>query len=345
MDNQKLEKIEDIDELLKDDQSNEEGSEHMHICVGHGIRLSRLDVYLHSRFRHMSRTLIQKLIKEKGVLVNELPAKASQKLNHMDVIDMIVPPKPSKDITPEDIPIDVIYEDDDIIVINKQPDLIVHPARGQKSGTLVNGLVNYSNTLSQAGGDFRPGIVHRLDRNTTGAMVIAKNDAAHCKISKQFELRTTQKTYMAIVHGNPELDADVISQPLGVHPKIRERYAIRHDIGKEAITFYHAEERFKGFSLVKAMPKTGRTHQIRIHLAWLKCPIVADNTYGGKPVYPWQVEMREPDIEEPMLARCGLHAYKLELDHPVTEKRMEFVAELPDDMQNLLDNLRKYRKI
>lgn len=333
------------DEILEQDEGELEGGEKLTIRVGHGIRQRRLDKYLHGRFGQFSRTTIQRLIKEQGVTVNGQSAKASQKLNPRDVVDLIVPPKQVREILPEDIPLEIIYEDDEMLAINKQPDIIVHPARGNLSGTLVNALVNHSNSLSKCNGEFRPGIVHRLDRNTTGVMVVAKNDTAHWRLSRQFANRTTQKYYMAITHGGPELDGDRINQPLGNHPSVREKYAIRHDIGKEAVTFYQVQERFQGYSLVMAMPKTGRTHQIRIHLAHLKTPIVADDMYGGKIVYPWQVRNDEPAVEPPIMGRCALHAWKLEIDHPVSGERMTLEAPLPDDMQKFLDMLRDYRVI
>lgn len=341
----------DNEELLEEDvveeidTGNLDGSERLKIRVGHGIRQRRLDKYLKGRFGQFSRTFIQRLIKEQGVIVNGQAAKQSQKLNPRDLIDLVVPPKGIKNVPPEDIPLDIIHEDDHIIVINKQPDIICHPARGNPHGTLVNALKFYSESLSSVNGEFRPGIVHRLDRNTTGVMVVAKTDTAHWKISRQFQNRTTQKYYLAITHGSPELDGDCINQPLGNHPTIREKYAIRHDIGKEATTFYEVLERFKGYALVLAKPKTGRTHQIRIHLAYLRNPIVADDMYGGKIVYPWQIENREPAVELPLQTRCALHAWKLEFTHPETDQRVSYEAPLRDDMQHLLDQLREHRAL
>ncbi len=219
----------------------------------------------------------------------------------------------------------------------------MHPARGNKHGTLVNALAHYSEQLSSGLGEFRPGIVHRLDRNTTGVMVVTKHDVAQWKVAKQFELRQVQKSYLAIVHGTPELTADRIDAPLGVHPKIREKYAVRSETGKEAVTFYEVIEAFRGFSLIHCKPRTGRTHQIRVHLSHLKHPIVADDMYGGKLVYPWQLADTEPAVEEPAIARCALHAWTLEFTHPTTEQRVRFEAPLPADMQTFLDLLRQYR--
>jgi 23S rRNA pseudouridine1911/1915/1917 synthase len=313
--------------------------------VGHSIRERRLDKYLHGRFSNLSRSFIQNAIKQGTIKVNGKIAKQSQKLNPGDIIDFTPPEPPSKDILPEDIPLDVIYEDEELIVLNKQSDIIVHPARGNTHGTLVNALAFYSDELSTGLGEFRPGIVHRLDRNTTGVMVVTKNDTAQWKIAKQFENRQVKKTYLAIVHGTPDLNADRIKVPLGVHPRIREKYAVRPDSGKEAITFYEILEPFRGFSLLKLTPKTGRTHQIRVHLAYVKHPIVCDDMYGGKRVYQWQLADTEPTVQEPLLSRVALHAYSLEFKHPTTEKMVEFEAPMPQDMQNLLNALRKHRKM
>ncbi len=311
--------------------------------VGVSLRERRIDKYLHGRFRNLSRHFIQNAIRAGSVKVNGEPVKPSFKLSHRDVIEFVLPEPEKKEIEPEDIPLDVLYEDDDLIVLNKPPDLIVHPARGNKHGTLVNALAHYSEQLSSGLGEFRPGIVHRLDRNTTGVMVVTKHDVAQWKVAKQFELRQVQKSYLAIVHGTPELTADRIDAPLGVHPKIREKYAVRSETGKEAVTFYEVIEAFRGFSLIHCKPRTGRTHQIRVHLSHLKHPIVADDMYGGKLVYPWQLADTEPAVEEPAIARCALHAWTLEFTHPTTEQRVHFEAPLPADMQTFLDLLRQYR--
>lgn len=312
--------------------------------VGHSIKERRLDKYLHGRFSNLSRRFIQDAIKQGTAKVNGKIAKASLKLNPGDEISFVLPEPPSKEILPEDIPLNIIYEDSELIILNKQPGILVHPARGNTHGTLVNALAFYSDELSSGLGEFRPGIVHRLDKNTTGVMVVTKNDTAQWKIAKQFELRQVNKTYLAIVHGTPELTADRIKASLGIHPRFREKYAIRPGIGKEAITFYEVREAFRGFSLLELTPKTGRTHQIRVHLTYLKHPIVADDMYGGKLVYPWQLADAEPTVQDPVINRVALHAFSLEFKHPGTEKMVKFEAPLPEDMQNLLDLLRKFRK-
>jgi len=335
--------IENDIELISQD-GDEQTGEHLTFRIGQSIRQCRLDKYLGGRFSQFSRTRLQKLIREQGVNVNGRPAKPSHKLIGGDEIDLILPPRQVRQLIPEDIPINVIYEDDQIIVVNKQANLIVHPARGNTHGTLVNGLVYYANQLSTTAGRVRPGIVHRLDKNTTGVLIVAKTDTAHWKLARQFHDRTTKKTYLAVVHGTLELNADCINKPLGTHPKVREKYAIRPKTGKEAITYYQVLEEFRGFSLVKLMPKTGRTHQLRIHMSYIQHPIVADDMYGGKMVYHWQIEDRDPAPEEPLMSRPALHAWKLQIKHPISGKMMEFEATLPDDIQKLIDKLRKFRR-
>jgi len=313
--------------------------------VGKPIKQRRIDKYLHNRFSNYSRAVIQQLIKLGDVKVNENAVKQSFKLSPGDKIELALPATPDKEIQPEEIPLNIIYEDDDIIVLNKQADMIVHPARGNTHGTLVNGLVFYSSSLSTGLGEFRPGIVHRLDRNTTGVMVVAKNDTAQGKIAAQFQNRRVAKTYLAVAQGCPELSADRINVPLGMHPRIREKYAVRTETGKEAITFYKVLEEFRGFSLLELITKTGRTHQIRVHLSYIKHPIVGDDMYGGKAVYRWQLQDRQTTVEEPIINRCALHAYTLAFEHPATGKMVSFEAPLPEDMQELLKALRKNRTL
>jgi 23S rRNA pseudouridine1911/1915/1917 synthase len=313
--------------------------------VGVSVRERRIDKYLHGRFRNLSRNYIQDAIKSGSVKVNGKPVKPSFKLTHGDAIEFVVPEPPKNDIPPDEIPLNIIYEDSDVIVLNKQANIIIHPTRGNVHGTLVNALAFYSNQLSSGLGEFRPGIVHRLDKNTTGVMVVAKNNIAQWKIAKQFELRHVKKTYLTIVHGTPDLTADRIKAPLGVHPQIRAKHAIRPEVGKESITFYEVLEAFRGYSFLKMMPHTGRTHQIRVHLSWIKHPIVADEMYGGKLVYRWQLADEAPAAEDPIISRYALHAACLEFKHPTSGEAMKFEAPLPQDMQNLLDMLRKYRRI
>jgi 23S rRNA pseudouridine1911/1915/1917 synthase len=327
------------------DGSPDTRSQPLTLHVGHSVKDRRVDKYLHDRLSNVSRHLIQDAIKTGNIKVNGQIVKPSFKVTPGDIINVVLLERPRKDILPENIPLDIIYEGSDLIILNKPADMIVHPARGNTHGTLVNALAFHSDQLSSGLGEFRPGIVHRLDRDTTGVMVVTKNDPAQWKIAKQFESRQIIKTYLAIVHGSPDLTSDRINVPLGVHPQIRERYAIRPETGKEAITFYEVIESFRGFSLLKLTPKTGRTHQIRVHLSYIKHPIVADDMYDGKLVYPWQLANAEPTPQDPIINRCALHASTLEFKHPTTNKMMKFEAPLPQDMQNLLDMLRKHRKV
>ncbi len=326
------------------DQIPEPGGEPLTLRVGDSIKERRIDKYLHGRFSNVSRRFLQETIRAGTVQVNGKAVRQSFKLRPGDRINLTLPEPKSREITPEDIPINVIYEDNDIIVLNKHAGILVHPARGNRSGTLVNALAFYSDELSSGLGEFRPGIVHRLDRNTTGVMVVAKNDFAQWKIAKQFENRQVTKTYMAIVHGTPDLTRDRINAPLGTHPKHREKYAIRPATGKEAITFYEVIEAFRGYSYMMLSPKTGRTHQIRVHLSHIKHPIVADDMYNGKFVYPWQLEDTEQAVQEPVIDRVALHAHSIQFTHPTKQELVKFEADLPEDMQRLLDMLRKYRK-
>lgn len=331
--------------------------------VGSALQERRLDKYLHGRFSNYSRVMLQEIIKAGAVKVNGQSAKPSLKLSPDDLIEITLPELPKTEIPPENIPLDIIYEDNDFIIINKPANIIVHPARGNTSGTIANALafhltssesepdeqeqpdsIDKDDELPVAMGDFRPGIVHRLDKNTTGVMILAKNNVAQWKIAKQFHDRHVEKSYMAIVHGTPDLTRDRVSAPLGINLKFRYKYAVRPEDGKEAITFYEVLEGFRGFSLLKLTPKTGRTHQIRVHLSHIKHPIVADEMYGGKLVYPWQLKNTEPNPEAPVISRCALHAATIQFTHPTTKQIVRFEAPLPPDMANMLDLLRKYRK-
>ncbi len=309
----------------------------------------RLDKYLQDRIPFMSRTQLQRLIAEQAVTVNDRPPKASTNLRFGDVVQVILPPPPATEIVGEDIPLDVLYEDNDLIVVNKQADLIVHPARGNKSGTLINALAwhfarHSCGALSNVGREeARPGVVHRLDRSTTGVLIIAKTDTAHWRLARQFENRTTDKRYLAVVQGHVEPVADVIDLPIGKHPVHRELMAVRYDPGaKESRTIYRVREQYSGFALVELELHTGRTHQIRVHLSHLGWPIVGDEAYGGR-------AMRASDIsgalgdEEVVIARQALHATTLSVRHPSDGRPMEFIAPLPPDLRRLIALLRAHR--
>ena len=309
----------------------------------------RLDRYLVDRVPFLSRTQIQRLIEEEAITVNGRVPKSSTKLRKGDRIVAALPPPPSGAIQPEDIPLDVIYEDDSIIVVNKPAGLIVHPARSHKSGTLVNALAwrfkhVSGGELSKVGEEFaRPGVVHRLDKFTSGAIVSAKNDTAHWRLGKQFEMRRTDKRYLALVHGHPEKDVETIDLPLGKHPTVKEKYAVRFDdTGKQSLTIARVRERYVGadgakFTLVELELKTGRTHQIRVHLSYIGLPIAGDDMYGGKHTTE---RMLGGESDAMLLARQALHATTLGFRHPMTEKQVMFTAPMAADIRRAVDLLR-----
>jgi 23S rRNA pseudouridine1911/1915/1917 synthase len=261
------------------------------------------------------------------------------------VVVATLPPPPSGAIEPEEIPLDVLFEDEHLIVLNKPAGLLVHPARSHKSGTLVNALAwRFRNVsggqLSTVGEEFaRPGIVHRLDRFTSGAIVAAKNDTAHWRLGKQFEHRRTDKRYLALVHGQVEPDVQLVDLPLGKHPTVRERYAVRWDeTGKPSQTVWRVREVYEGYTLVELELKTGRTHQIRVHLSHSGYPIVGDDLYGGKHV---SHRTLGGESDAPLLARQALHATTLAFRHPMTEEPMRFEAPLPEDLRTAIALLRR----
>lgn len=391
----------ELDEQLADDETSE-GAERQTFVIRNDIR-KRLDVYMRGRLKSISRSRVQKLIDAGGVTVNDQRVKASTNVRKGDRIDIILPPPAIRTIDPEDIPLNILYEDDWLIVINKQAGLIVHPARSNLRGTLVNALAHhFKQQVEQRGGqwaawrtrgfrppgkpgtsnqpegkveglsgvgadELRPGIIHRLDRNTTGVMVVAKNDDAHWAVARQFEDRKTLKAYLALVHGGPDDAGGVIDQPIGKHPTLREPYAVRHDsAGKPSVTLYRVRERYKGYTLLELELKTGRTHQIRVHLSYMGWPIVGDIWYGGEPI--GKRELDEPpvpagarrylnfarDREEGerieaaarasgdlLLAHPALHASLLSFHHPILNKPMTFTAPVHEPMRTLLLELRK----
>lgn len=316
----------------------------------------RLDRYLVDRIPFLSRTSLQKIIKERAVTVNGKVPKASTKLRLGDEVVAVLPPPPSTEIPPEDIPLDILFEDDELVVINKRDDIIVHPARGNRSGTLINGLAyhflhNTSGGLSKVGTEFaRPGVVHRLDRHTTGVLVFAKTETAHWRVSKQFEHRTVDKRYLAVVHGQVEPSADVIDVPLGKHQTAREKYAVRWDAtGKPSVTIYRVREVYKDYTLLELQIKTGRTHQIRVHMSHLGYPIVGDDMYGGKHLTIGNVTGPGGDgkrsLRDPLITRQALHAALLSFTHPISEERCTHQAPLPADFRDLVTLLRNHRML
>jgi 23S rRNA pseudouridine1911/1915/1917 synthase len=310
----------------------------------------RIDAYLSSRYPDYSRSVMQKVIEAQAVHVNGQPVKASYKVRLDDLIRIWLPELADDTPLPEDIPIEVVFDDPAFTVVNKPAGMVVHPAKGHWTGTLVNALQFHYDTLSTVSGEHRPGIVHRLDRDTTGLLLVAKDDQAHRKLAAQFEQRTIHKEYLALVAGVPERDSDYIERTIGFHPTNREKMAIRlaEDGGKEAVTFYSVIERFRGYALVLCQPRTGRTHQIRVHLAHIGHPIIADKSYSGRdrltlgdllgPNAP------EAEAETVLIDRQALHAHSLRLTHPLTGHDLQFTAPLPPDMARLLAALRAHRR-
>ena len=304
----------------------------------------RIDAYLSSRYPDYSRCVIQKVIDAGAVLINGKPTKASAKVRLDDAITIWLPELADDAFVPEDIPIPVVYEDETFVVVCKPPGMVTHPAKGHRGGTLVNALQFHFDTLSTIAGAHRPGIVHRLDRDTSGLLIVAKDDRAHRLLAAQFENRTIRKEYLAIVRGEPSRDGDYIEKPIGPHPTDREKMAIRlpEDGGKEAVTFYQVVERFHGFALVRCYPKTGRTHQIRIHMAHIGHPIVADKMYAGRS------RLTVGDVLGPaaegadraLIERQALHAHRLEFDHPGTGQRLTLEAAVPADLAGVIEALR-----
>jgi 23S rRNA pseudouridine1911/1915/1917 synthase len=362
---------------LEPEFAEDEGAEHRRYILAKDAK-RRLDKYLQNRVKGISRNQIQKLIALGGVTVNGKVPKASTNLRRGDLVDVILPPRPATDLKAEPIPLDVLYEDHDFIVINKQANLIVHPARSHLSGTLLNALAYHFAHHSADGGQLssvgaegaRPGVVHRLDKNTTGVIIVAKRDETHWLLAKQFEQRTNLKVYLAVVHGCPDPPAGAIDAPIGKHPTIREAMAIRHDSqGKDSVTLYRVRERYRGYSLVELELKSGRTHQIRVHLSYLGHPVVGDIIYGGEPI--GEHELVQPPLpagyrpnltfardkaegqrlealsaarEDLIIASPALHAALLQIVHPVTEQTMTFTAALHSPMKELVHRLREQRE-
>jgi len=313
----------------------------------------RIDAYLASRFSDYSRRVLQKIIDADGVRVNGRPVKASYRVRPGDRVCIRLPDLPDTTPEPEDIPIEIVYEDDLLTVVNKPPGMVTHPARGNWRGTLVNALQHHFDDLSALAGLNRPGIVHRLDRDTTGLLVVAKDDQTHRKLALQFELRQVHKDYLALVSGVPERDSDYIEQPIGFHPTSREKMAIRavSGGGKEAVTFYEVVERFRGFALVRCQPQTGRTHQIRVHLTHIGHPILADKLYSGRDritlgdvIGPAGRSRPSADqLDVSLIDRQALHAHVLRFQHPATGKELNLTAPLPEDFARTLQALRTHQ--
>jgi 23S rRNA pseudouridine1911/1915/1917 synthase len=288
----------------------------------------RIDRYLSDQCSQVSRSYLQKLLKEESVLVNEKPVKSNYKVGSLDKIQVFIPEAVELEIEAEDIPLDIIYEDKDIILINKPKGMVVHPAAGHYSGTLVNGLMAHcKEDLSGINGVMRPGIVHRIDMDTTGVLIVCKNDVAHNSIAEQLKEHSIKRKYFAVVHGVLKQDEGTVNAPIGRHPVDRKKMSINEKNGREAVTHYRVLERYRQFTYIECQLETGRTHQIRVHLASIGHPLLGDSVYG-------------PTKSPYRLNGQTLHAGVLGIIHPRTGEYMEFSAPLPDYFEDLLRKLR-----
>ena len=296
------------------------------VIVNENDKGKRLDIYIAENFNELSRTMIKKLIESNNILVNDKSEKVSYKVQANDNISIDIPEAKETKLKAQEIPLDIIYEDSDIIVVNKPKGMVVHPANGNPDGTLVNAILSIcKNSLSGIGGELRPGIVHRLDKDTSGLIIVAKNDKAHINMSEQIKERNVKKTYIALVRGNVPEEEATINMPIGRSTKDRKKMAVTKN-GKQAITHFKVLKRYSKYTLLEIKIETGRTHQIRVHMAEIGYPVVGDVVYSnGK---------NEFGIEGQML-----HAYKLEFMHPITNKHMELTAPLPQYFEEILKKL------
>ncbi|MDD4844521.1 MAG: RluA family pseudouridine synthase [Anaerotignum sp.] len=288
----------------------------------------RIDVFIAESMESLSRSGVQRLIEEGYVRLNGANVKANYKLRAKDIIDVEVPEVKAVEILPEDIPLDILYEDEDVIVVNKPQGMVVHPAPGHTSGTLVNALMHhFGDALSGINGEKRPGIVHRIDKDTSGVLMIAKNDASHQSLAGQLAEHSITRKYNAIVFNGFQEDEGTVDQPIGRNPLDRKKMAVTQKHSRRAVTHYRVLERMGNFTLVEAQLETGRTHQIRVHLTFIGHPLLGDGVYGPKK-QPFHLDGQ------------ALHARVLGFVHPTTGKYMEFEAPLPENFENLLKRLK-----
>jgi 23S rRNA pseudouridine1911/1915/1917 synthase len=335
------------DEFAAEDQDGLAPAKVFEFVISRKAQGSRLDAHTVVLLPDLSRSLVQKSIEAGKITVNGLPAKASYKVRAGDQVRVESPEPPHPAPLPEDIPLELLYEDEYLALINKPCDMVVHPAKGHWSGTLANALRFRFAHLSQINGAYRPGIVHRLDRDTSGVILVAKEEHTHRELSAQFEQRKIVKEYMALTAGAPDCDSDYIERRIGHHPHDRIKMIVSDDEGasKEACSFYEVMERFRGYALCKISPRTGRTHQIRVHLASIHCPVLADKVYSGRDSFHLSdlVPNLDPAADVVLIGRQALHAYRLRFYHPRLRRVIEAEAPLPPDFLKTLAALRVHR--
>lgn len=292
----------------------------------------RVDKFLAHKFEKYSRTYLQSLLKEGMVSVDGKPVKPKFSLKGGEILALTIPEPRELEAFPQDIPLEIIYEDKDIVAVNKMPGMVVHPAPAHRDGTLVNALLFKCDNLSGINGVLRPGIVHRLDKDTSGVILVAKNDEAHRELARQFHDREVKKKYYAIVTGEVAADENTIDMPIGRDPYHPEKMCVRYDSPRNAQTFYRVLERFPGFTFLEAYPRTGRTHQIRVHLSAIGHPLLGDTIYGKS--------KRKDDLQG-VLERFALHAGEIKFKHPITGEEKVFSAPIPADFMAALELLRQ----
>jgi len=337
-----------MSEAEKNPLEKDELYEHHRFEVPPGQSPVRIDRYLTDKIEGISRNKIQNAIKAGNVVVNEKPVKANYKVRPGDLIRVLLPYAPYRELLkPEPIPLDIVYEDNDVIVVNKPAGMVVHPAPGHYSGTLINGLVYHVENLPQSSGEERPGLVHRIDKDTSGLLVVAKNELAMNKLAKQFAEKSTERKYYALVWGDLPEDEGTITGHIGRHPKHRVLMHVFPDgsQGKPAVTHYKVLERFHYVTLVEVTLETGRTHQIRVHFKHIGHPLFNDAMYGGDKILKGSTFAKYKQFVENtfrVLPRQALHAKTLGFTHPTTGEFMRFDSELPDDFRQAIERWRRY---
>jgi len=335
--------------MAEDEISEQELFEHYRYTVDPGQSLLRIDKYLSDRIENTSRTRVQNAANAGNIVVNNIPVKPNYRVKPGDLIQIVLPNPPREiELIPENIPLNIVYEDEDVLVVNKEPGMVVHPAYGNYRGTLINALMWHFKDLPLfSSGESRPGLVHRIDKNTSGILVIAKNELSLNRLSKQFFDRTTDRRYHALVWGNPVPAEGTITGNVGRNIKDRKIMQVFPDgsEGKHAVTHYKVLEDLGYISLVECKLETGRTHQIRVHFSHIKHPLFNDEEYGGDQILKGTTFTKYQQFIKncfKILPRQALHAKSLTFDHPVSGKRLSFDSELPDDMVQVIDKWRKY---